>query len=202
MKKTIAAVKQCGMGLLELLLVLVGMALITLISINRYQQYRRQTEVAEVKTDVAVIYQALNSYFHTSGCNSEGIFLGKSDPGIHEDLGFARSYEARYAVHVMDSGNTTSGDKPIYFLEVILKVNATFANATSPQRLQWYRQEFNAAEVDTSTPDEPKLTWKRLPGSGATGSNNALWILDGSRKLFRKTENEANPALNSNYCAE
>ena len=64
--------KQAGFTLVELLMVLLGIAVILSLSIHRYRNYQRRIELAGVKSDIVSIQQALNRYYHTIGCYSDG----------------------------------------------------------------------------------------------------------------------------------
>ncbi len=182
-----------GFTLIELLLALTVIAIVTLLSINRYQQYRNQIEVLLVKSDIAVIDQSLNNYFHLIGCDRDGIFPNdKINPSI-ADLGLSTTYYARkplvthYETQIIDTGSKTKNDKPIY----LLQVRATLNTSLSPEQLSWYLNLFHAGKMDTSG---HILTWQTLPGNSAANSDDSFWILDGARKMFRHLNDNHNCA--------
>lgn len=193
--------KQRGISLLELLLVLVGIAILTLASIHRYRDYHRQTEMAEIKSDITIIIRALNNYFHITGCNTDGTFpADKREPSMHE-LGLNNSYQSRlplvvhYIPHIVASGDHTKRNKPIYLLQINVEFNHTITNS----QLAWYKQALNATAI---APTSHRLSWQILPGTNVTADNNNLWILTSSKKLFQKMANRANVNINFKHCAD
>ena len=183
-----------GYTLLELLLVLVVIAGISLMSINQYQRYREQTDIAAVKSDVLLIQQALNRYFHRQLCTGvSGTYQGNLIPAIVSDLGLSASYLQRepivsvYSVKVKDSGFTTAKQKKIYVLEV----SAVLDPSLSLQRQTWFEHVLQAGELK-----EGKLIWISLPNALALSPHRVFWAMSGEQQLFREMQN----ANNSEYC--
>ncbi len=188
-----------GFTLLEFLFVITVIAVMAYTSINRYQHYREEIEMNAVKSDINIISQAVDIYFHVLSCDSQGVFRGELNPSI-SDLGLPDSYQSRnslitqYAASIMNNGEQTADHKPIYSLQV----NATLNSALSTQQLAWYRQALNAGEMDAIT---HRLSWTMLPGSSATGLEKSQGILDGARNVFREIEN-AKTKTAENNCAQ
>ena len=169
--------KSRGMSLLELLLVLTGVAMIMVMSIQRYHRYHQQITTAAIMQDIATLHDALNNYFYEIGCDAKGIFpLNQRTPSMH-DLGLNESFTAhpplieKYTVTIVSSGKETKNKKPLY----LLQINAIFNAATiPPQQLQWYQKILNAADVNVSFYG---LTWKTLPENNVPQTHSSLWIL-------------------------
>jgi len=195
---------QGGHTLLELLMVLIVIAGISVAGLRFYRVYLQQSQVALVKNDVSVMQDALNQYFHLDGCAKGGDFRGNLTLSIEDlektvgvKLPDGRSpFVIDYGVKIVDTGIKTESNKPVYVLEV----NATLNGKYSAQRLQWYQLQFGAGKL---TGDQ--LTWITLPGNSVAKGQRQLWVLNGMRRLFRQQENkkteQKKESLSASYCA-
>lgn len=187
-----------GFTLLEILLILTIVVIFIVLIINRYQKYYQQITIAEINSDITIIYQALNRYFYVIGCQKNGSFpKDKINPTI-SDLGLPLSYQNRnpliieYKAHIVDSQQLRN-KKPIYFLEI----DAKFDQSIPVNTLNWYKKVFDATEVNTQL---HTLTWKTRPNI-MVKYKKQFWILNGAIEIFRKSENTGSIG-NYNYCAE
>jgi len=188
------------------MMVLVGIAIILLFSIHRYRDYQRRIQIAGVKNDVARVQQALNSYYHTEGCRTDGHFAGDKAPSIG-DLGLALRGrpplvplgEMSYTASIEDTKEQTSSEKPVYALQV----TATFNSAYSSERMRWYQKRLGAERVSGHT-----LIWTSLPSNTALAPGTKLWVMKSEGELFRQMENKlrqeqatTHPDISPSYCA-
>lgn len=71
--KILSPVKQAGVGLFEIMLVLTVMAFITLVAVQQYQGYRREADIALVKSNIDNIFEAMRAYYFAN-CSDETVF--------------------------------------------------------------------------------------------------------------------------------
>lgn len=173
------------MKLVELLLVLVIIAGISLMGVNAYKDSSEQVNVESAKSDVTQIMSALDRYYHNQGCDVKGNFQGDVTPSI-EDLELSKSFQQRmpmienYQVKIVDTGQRTDvGKKPIYQLQVQAMLNSTL----SENRQQWYQQQLNAASLEDGI-----LLWTNLPVNVTAGWHQPLWVLSTSLMEFKKQQ--------------
>lgn len=192
---------QKGFTLLELLMVLMVAAIITVLGVRQYKLMNRRATDAAIQKDVNVITHALDRYFHMVGCSKEGVFpVSSRNPSI-TDLGLSARYERRlptvteYKTEIIDTGQQTKDHKPIYKLQV----TAEFGVNISHTELSWLAKHFNVTAIDQRT-----LIWQSLPVSLQTKDGNPLWILAGTRRKFRHMETHSfvqQPTTSGAYCA-
>lgn len=197
-----------GYTLLEVLFVVSVIAVIILFSIKQYYQMQRHSLVEQVNNDVQIIKSGLNSYFFRTGCNQNGTFSLMPSQAIQfqpsiNDLNInTPSYYytnhlplvTAYSIYVIDSGqkNPTSG-KPLYFLKVMANLNVT------SQQVAWYKLQLNASGVSGNS-----IFWQSMPDNSYVQPNKNLWVLDGSRQLFRQSESavdNTSAPISGSYCA-
>lgn len=199
--------KNQGVSLLELLLVIGVIAVISLIGINHYQKMQQDALLVEVKSDQQIILRSLDNYFYRTGCYQSGVFSKLSgsvtqyQPDIVNDLGLSAEYKQRlplvqnYSVLIIDTGQKTLVDnpaKPIYYLKIQAQLNV------DSSLMAWYQKQFNAAGYTGTT-----LYWQSLTDNSYVQPSKQLWVLDGSRQLFRRLEtqpNSSSPTVAGSYC--
>lgn len=196
-----------GVSLLEMLLVITVIAVISLLAINHYHIMQQNALLVAVQTDKKMIDRALDDYFYQTGCYQNGVFSKLSgnatqyQPDIVRDLGLTAEYQQRqplvqqYSALIIDTGQKTLMDnppKPIYYLEITAKLNVT------NDQMPWYQKQFDAAGYTGTT-----LYWRSLSDNSYVQPRKQLWVLDGSRQLFRRVENNPNansPVIAGSYC--
>lgn len=198
--------KQRGVTLVEMLMVLVGIAVILSLSIHRYRDYQRHIQLAGVKNDIASIQEAANRYYHITGCHSDGSFAGDSSPSM-KDLGLQLDGRPpivpfggnSYSAKIVETNEPTTNNKPVYALQV----RATLNTAYSDKRMSWYQKRFSAENVEGHT-----LLWTTLPSNTASEPGTKLWVMKAEGEQFRKAENEKmnnekmkNKTPSTSYCA-
>lgn len=180
-------------------MVLAVIAVICLVSINRYRDYRRNIQLANIKSDIATVQEALNRYYHTAGCHLDGTFndsltpslvsLGLNLPGRPPQIPLKGN---AYSVEIVDTGQKTTeqmGMKPVY----ALKLSANFASSYSAKRMQWYQKALGAKAVEGN-----QLIWVWLPIGIKVSAMS---------EQFRQSENKWRRDLNNtdtaspSYCA-
>ena len=132
-----------GFTLIELLLVLVCIAVVISFSIRRYRGYHEQIQIAGVKSDVAQIQQALNRYYHTEGCRSDGQFASDRSPQLSA-LGLKLKARApivatssdEYVAEIVEAHKQSTDGRPLYALQVRVKLNPMY----SDKRMHWYQK--------------------------------------------------------------
>ncbi|OGT64376.1 MAG: hypothetical protein A3J38_09315 [Gammaproteobacteria bacterium RIFCSPHIGHO2_12_FULL_45_9] len=130
--------KKSGYTLIEVLLALSVIALLMGFSIERYRQYQTVAVSTSVQGDVAQIFTALNQYFMTTGCTSDGSFQGSFTPDLGRDLGLnalalGRSPIIMYTPTIVKSSITTATGKPLYQLQVAATLKSTISYAEKMQ---------------------------------------------------------------------
>lgn len=189
------SLKQTGFSLIEILLVLTIFAVISMIGINRWHQYREKMQTEAIKNDLTQIAQALDQYFYIQGCDSSGNFKGQPNPSM-TDLGLtitSRPPIAAYEAYIVNSEIEAAG-KPIYLLKIVATLDVTL----SATQMYWYGQLFNAGKIDL---DHAELIWQTTPNNRASTSN-AYWVLEGQRAIFRRIQNGLTSSLGYSYCAQ
>lgn len=195
--------KTSGVILLELLLVIIVAAAIITMSLNYYRLYERNMQLHLIDNDLLTVRQALDEYYVSLPCDSEGILTGDIlDQDLISRLDINDSGRARlplivgYHAYIIDTGTKTSGDvkKPIYQLQVRADINPE-----DMSQLQWLSQRLDANRIEGNT-----LYWESLPNSLAIHPSKVLWVMSGSVDAFQKLTN--NPDINGNrglhaYCA-
>lgn len=196
-----------GVSLLELLLVISVMAVITLLGITHYQKMQQNALLAGINSDIQIIKRSLDNYFYRTGCYQTGVFsklsgsITQYQPDIVTDLGLSADYKQRlplvnhYSVLIIDTGQKTLVDnppKPIYYLKIQAELNV------DSSQMNWYQKQLNAAGFNGTT-----LYWQSLTDNSYVQTNKQLWVLDGSRQLFRRVENDPDnnsPNVSGSYC--
>lgn len=203
-------IRRQGFSLLELLLVLVCIAAIVSWSIHHYQQQQRRAQTAQVLSDVKTSQRALDTYFHTQGCDQNGIFVNASSqvPVSCEKLQQMDSNVVcsrsplvdQYIATIIKTDQTTAGappNKPIYRLVLQAAMNLEL----TPNQITWYQQEL-AAESSLGS----NLTWNSLPTNSYVQVGDNAWILNGAGAFFRATENQRPPGnlptYSGSFCAD
>ncbi len=183
--------KQQAFTLVELLLVLVCIAIITLWSTHRYQLYQRRTQVLQIQTDLLAWRHAANTYFHAHGCDRDGSFF---QLGVVNCEQLQQVYPLKcnrpplvvsYLAKIKDTGRKTAdnhGEKPIYAIEI----RAAMSSKVKPDEIVWYQKQLHA---DMSKPIDNTLIWSSLPSNSYVEFSNSSWVLDGAGKVFRSGEN-------------
>jgi len=178
-----------GYTLLELLLVVVVIASLSLLTINHYRRVQQRADVASVENDVLLIRQALNHYFQQQLCTGmDGTYQGKTAPKLVDDLGLSVNDENRepivtqYDAAVVDTNLKTEDQKRLYSLQVSATLNPTF----SAQRQAWYKKQLHAAQLK-----DGKLIWSSRANSSAIHPKRVMWPMSGDMRQFRQMENTA-----------
>lgn len=188
---------QAAFTLIEILCVLAIFAVILMMGVKRFQQYREKMQTVSVQSDIKQIEMALDQYFYATGCDVSGRFPPEKQHPSLADLGIT-TFDARlplvvgYSVQVVDSGQKTIDQRPIYVLQMTAALNST----VSLQQINWYKQLFNAERVDKNN-----LIWQTMPNNSVTNSLNPYWVLDGQRAVFRKIQNGLQ-TTQYRYCAQ
>lgn len=182
--------RERGFNLLECLLVLVVIAVVSIIGINRYRSYQQHILMANIRSDVKTIQNALDRYYHRQGCYLDGAFSQSLTPNL-EALGL--NLRGRppliplgnaYQVAIFDTGQLdkkTGEDLHVYGL----RVTANFSPTISSSRIEWYQQALGAKYVDGNS-----LVWETMPSSMATDRGKKLWAMNSQGDQFRHLENE------------
>lgn len=187
-----------GFTLLETLLVIGIVAGILIFSVNQYRAYERQADLAAVKSDVTLIRQALNRYYHIQGCQTDGRFAGNLTPTIVE-LGLPASYENRepivsggYSAVIVDTQHKTASGKPIYRLRVKAVLPASYNAA----QVHWYANALHGTVAHGTT-----LQWTGLPNVADNKASQTLWVLNGQAAQFKAAKTKAHSSKDYYYCA-
>jgi len=194
-----------GFTLIELLLVLVCIAVVIGFSLSRYRDYHQQAQIAGVKNDVTRIQQALNRYYHTEGCRSDGQFAGELSPQLSA-LGLRLKARApivstsanEYAAEIVKVHKQSTDGRPVYALQVRVKLNPTY----SDKKMRWYQKKLGAEALLGQS-----LLWTSLPGNTAIAPGTKLWMMKPEGEQFRRMENKmrlqetTTRSVSSSYCA-
>lgn len=186
-----------GFSLIELLLVLVCMAAILSWTMHHYQQHQRRAQMMQVQSDIKSWQNALDNYFHRTGCNQNGVFSGSSADVVDIDCATLQGSGdiicnrapliTQYAAQLIKTDQTTADTaKPIYQL----RVRAIFATTLTPGQMAWYQQELHAKAGTNSA----MLVWDSLPTVTNVQPGDKSWVINGSGAFFRATENKRTPA--------
>lgn len=183
-----------GFTVLEMIMVLFVIAAIVTYSVRRIRLYEETANVALVKSDLSIIEQALNHYFHQVGCDTDGAFSGKENPTF-EDLGLSATYAARlpditaYKPQIIDTDIRTKDGKPVYRLQLKATVNTRYTTG----HVLWVSQKLGAGKINDHT-----LTWHLLPGANV--GSRFLWVMNGPLAFFRYQQSDSSLPAGS-YCA-
>lgn len=201
--------KHLGFSLLELLLVLVGIAAIASWTMHHYQIKQRRTQTLQIQSDIKTLQRALDSYFHITGCDQKGNFANSSSEVSCADLQkidnqvmcarppLVSQYTAQ--IILTDQVTADSQAKPIYKLKVQAKMNASF----TADEIDWFNQELRGQTGAL----EDTLTWQSLPSNSYVQMGDESWVLNGASSFFRATENqrgsggEPAPQYSGSFCA-
>ena len=167
--------------LLEILWVIVLAAVVIVLGIKAYRLYQQRLEIELIRNDVVTVRAALNRYYEGIPCDSVGKWQGDSSDVIDKlDINpaqYSRSpYVLGYHAAVVDEGT-------LYHLLITADVDPLYA-ALMPV----LTKRLNASRYEAS-----KLYWKALPDSTVVEGEKYLWIMNGSRDVFRHLKNA--PAL-------
>jgi prepilin-type N-terminal cleavage/methylation domain-containing protein len=193
--------RQRGVSLLELLLVLCVAAVLMVAALSRYQRYRFSMDAEQVHKSVTLLQQGLTDYFFEN-CKGNHPELAKlsaqdflknqlgwSDSQI---AGIAQPFGTDYQVEILGPKDSTQQTKVKYWLRVYAKLDKVETSA-----IPTYLKLLNASGcIDASGNDEPSCTskilvWQRLPWYSIPGVSSDLWILAGSLQRFDKGPHNA-----------
>lgn len=201
--------QQKGVTLLELLLVLIIIAAISLLAINRYQLYRQEKDIAALKQNVDILFQTTNIFYHvccsaSQGLKSQPAYCGGPSPDkqFHVDKNALKQMlgindltailiktslatsENNYDVNATYQGQTEQTQKPIYQLSVSAILNA-------PQTVMaWYQQMLNASLISTNNPLQ--LVWTKFPSYTLPSVSSNLWIMSSGLREFKESATQQN----------
>ncbi len=191
------------MSLIELLLALSGIMIIAILGIRQYQQYHHAEQITLIKQDEHTIFYAMNRYFHTNGCNSDGIFIGHFQPAINSDLQLASLAQGRpplishYSSQISRMNLTVKDNQKPYYQ---FSLTATLNPNIGLNQAQSYQKELGATNLSQER-QQFKLVWTSLPSSSHSRNDHHYWIMDGARRLFKNLEIKSS-ALKTASCAQ
>ncbi len=181
---------QRGFTLLEVLLVLAISGVLLTVSIRGYRQYQQEGQLAQVRSDLSLLYAGLSQYYFNTGCNSvsvasaAGEFKGDLTPNVSalplpmfgEALPQSRGpIVQKYEVAIIDTGEKTTAEKHIYQLQVTAKISRDALLGAGK-----YAQLLRAGSRNGR-----RLRWTMLPNARPVESSGPLWLLDATRDGFR-----------------
>lgn len=189
-----------------MMLVLVVVSAIVVMGMNLYRQSLQQADIAMVKTDVALVFEALTAYYAREGCNALGVaskpgeFRGAVFPAMpkwKKDLGLGKPsgnppivYKSRpplvrnYKAAIVDTGETTyvgkksNGSKKPGMHVYRLQVQVVLEPGLAASN-SWYEQALNAGSRSGRT-----LTWSRLPDAASQVAADDYWVMDAPRQFM------------------
>lgn len=171
-----------GIMLVELLLVTTLAAVIIAVGINRYQAYHQLSQYRLIGHDIVTIQTALNTYYNKQSCDQAGVIEGTINSDIIDRLAVIKKrqpYIDQYHAVIRDTGAVTEAGKPIYHLEVTATLMPHYYDLR-----QFLQNQLQATRFDSTT-----IYWSLLPNTSLSEQNNVLWVMNGSRELFKKLTN-------------
>lgn len=193
--------KQAGVAMIEVLLVIIIAAAIITLGLNQYRNYRQNTQYELIQGDITTIKQALNQYYNTLACNAVGklpqsalvpdvIYNLDMNKNIRERFPYISGYHAR----IIDSGVLTKDKKPVYQLQVRAHVASGFVSM-----IDFLRKRLEATKESNNS-----LYWIGLPNNSITKYKSITWVMNVSRDQFRNLKNDPELAGQQgahSYCA-
>jgi type II secretory pathway pseudopilin PulG len=200
-----------GFSLLEVLLVLVCMAAIISWTMHHYQLHERRAETLQIGSEVKSLQRALDTYFHTQGCDDQGIFQNSTTDNIVVPCETLQPYGEniacshqrlilQYTAQIIKTDQVTKDTphRPIYQLQI----QAVLDRNLTSQEVTWYQQQLQAQQNTGYN-----LTWISLPTNSYVQMGDESWILNGAGAFFRAVENnrgamgETPPKYSGSFCA-
>lgn len=192
--------RQKGVSILELMLVICVVAVLLLAAVSRYQRYQVTMDSEQVKKSVSLLQQGLTDYFFEK-CKlaAPGPVLGKTSAKTFltdwnnpdwdvNKLQLINPLGSDYQVEITD-GRTVPNKQ--FWLKVYAKLDNVNADA-----MLTYKEMLQASGcVDAQGNDEPSciskiLVWQKLPWYSTPGISSDLWILAGSLQHSAPTAND------------
>jgi type II secretory pathway pseudopilin PulG len=191
-----------GLSVLELLLVLVVIAAIFFASVSRYQVYRRERNVAIIRENITLLYQALLLHYATN-CKGNNYSVDMNSFSNPRTPNYEQ-YQAllnkliyipmapninRYQIgaeRLTGTPISTPPAPPIYKLLVKVTLNIPIQH---PATLVWYSQALGAS-ADIMPDASVQFTVTRLPSSvTSNASNDPLWMQHQNLQYYKRLIN-------------
>lgn len=179
--------KKCTLGftLIELLLVLLIATALVLVGVDQYKKMIVKKDLKVVETNVALLMQALNEYYHIA-------VASKEDPtdADRDKLRAARLYPRLLRSDRVIRCDNTGGEWCYANYNVAIlaidKANGVYqlivkATVNDTGDVSWYQSLLNATSVDDKT-----LLWKQMPTLSIPGMDTKLWIFKAQLQQFKK----------------
>lgn len=197
-----APTQRHGFSLLELLLVLIVMASIAFMAINRYQLYEHEKDILAVKQNVNLLFNAANAYYHICCSATNGVKSGCTSCANNQfciNISALKNYQkgllmpnliesklaelGDYRVSAKYLGQTLDTKKPIYQLSIITTLNIPlgFNNNT----IDWYQNILGASRIFPG-PKQNQLAWDKLPSYSVPTTTSSLWIASSGLRQFKE----------------
>ncbi len=187
--------RQSGFSLIELALVLAIAAVIILIGINRYQQYRFNADIEVVKQNINLLFNALNTYYRQN-CNKDTPFnvdmaslksknLLPNLPKVNLLSTLANGYQFEVSAKYIKDVKTTNSEikRPVYMLNIIA-IPQTIGD-TATQAL--YQQLLGGTQSSFGI-----ITWSRLPTYTVPTVSSQLWMMRSGSDYFKNYVTQRN----------
>lgn len=191
---------QKGLSMIEVLLVISIAALIILLGLQRYRGYWQVEQYTLVKNDVQTILQALNQFYNTIPCDSNGIIVRDLNRDVLDQLKLPyvlserAPYISNYTARIIDSGaRTEKKNKPVYQIEVTAELEPAVSN------VMWFFKKLDATYYHGRT-----LYWVNIPNTSLSDAAMALTPLNISREQFKQAlngEGVSEQIVTHAYCA-
>jgi hypothetical protein len=200
-----------GISLLEVLLVFLVAAMISLLGIEHYRTVRQNEDFLIIRKNVDILLNATNNFYRkhvsdkpfpgpegqTSHANSYKQNLkGQKEnlwPSIWPDMSVTPELlpsRLVAATSTDDSSYDVTIETKTHF-RITVYVDLNIANATLATA-QWYANALGAANATLTTTGLIELSWSLLPSYSIPSVETNLWILNSTLEQFKQQQNNNN----------
>lgn len=186
--------REEGVMLIELLLVIAVAVVLIFIGLERYRAYYQSMQYQLIQNDIVTIRDKLNQYYNEQSCDVNGRLNGMLDSDLIDklDVNTHRSpYITHYHALIHDTGAQTQSGKPVYHIEVSAELESQYDGLFDylTRRLQGTRLMGNT------------IYWSTLPNTLVVHPKRVLWVMDVSRQQFKNVNNMIDAGgMSHSYC--
>jgi Tfp pilus assembly protein PilE len=188
--------RQRGIMIVELLLVISVAVIILFLGLERYRAYYQSMQFDLVKDDLVTIRQDLNQYYNSIPCDTDGVMQEDVGTDIIDKLNTitARSpYIDHYHAYIEQSGEQTKEKKPVYNFVITADVDGKYQNIF----------DYLTSRLNGARHDDKSIYWTVLPNTTTVQPKSVLWVMNVSRNQFKNLKNDETLGvgqLSHSYC--
>lgn len=180
-----------GFSLLELLLVFLIVALVTLLGIEHFQTFRKNEDLLILRKNAEILLSWASNYYDRYDTEPNPDFEHKSRQDLISDRIWqvGKLLPTRLVTSTLNDTNynvsfvSVNGASCLNCFNIEAKIALNFV--TDAATMEWYKNKLGAYDY-TVQGNGFTLIWRQLPGHNMPSSETNLWVLKSTLDQFKQ----------------